>query len=284
MTILELAHIRKTYGSHAAVDDLSLSVQRGEVLALLGPNGAGKTTTLDIALGLRHANSGEVGMHAASIGVTPQETGMPETLRVCEIVDFVGDQYTGRATTKSILENFGMADLAKRQAGGLSGGQMRRLALALAFVGEPELVVLDEPTTSLDVEARRSVWAYVQEYARSGGTVLLTTHHMEEAEALASRIAVMSAGRIVREGTPAQIRSTLTARHIAYTGDPFDPATFGIDAVVESDGSRVRITATDTDDVLRVMVRNDIVFSDLSVSDGSLEDAVLSLTGMGAGQ
>ena len=278
MTIVELDHIRKSYGAHVAVDDVSLDVRRGEVLALLGANGAGKTTTLEILLGLRHADAGRVRMHAKSVGVTPQETGMPPTLRVREIVEFVRAHYARPEPAELILEAFGLRQLARRQTGGLSGGELRRLALALAFAGRPEFVVLDEPTTGLDIESRRSVWAYVAAYAREGGTVLLTTHHMEEAEALAGRILVMSAGRIVRDGTPAQIRRTVAARRVVYAGPPFDPAAFGIDAIVEHANSKVTITTADTDALLRAMVRNDIAFADLSVSDASLEDAVLSLT------
>jgi ABC-2 type transport system ATP-binding protein len=279
MRIAELEHVSKLYGAHAAVNDLSLHIERGEVLALLGPNGAGKTTTLDMLLGLRKPTSGRVIMRAKSTGVTPQETGLPSNLRVREIVDFVAAHYAAPTKTADILAKFESSGLAARQAGGLSGGEMRRVAVALAFTGNPELVVLDEPTTGLDIEARRSVWTYVREYAHGGGTVLLTTHHMEEAEALATRVAIMSNGRIVRDGSPEQIRRTVTARRIVYTGEPFDPAAFGIDALLESSGSRVAITTSNTDDLLRAMVRGDIAFRDLSISDASLEDAVLTLTG-----
>ncbi len=140
--------------------------------------------------------------------------------------------------------------------------------------------MLDEPTTGLDIEARRNVWAFVRAYAEGGGTVLLTTHHMEEAEALASRILVMSAGSIVRDGTPAQIRRTVTTRRLSYAGRPFEPSAFGIDGTVQQDDGRVIITTADTDALLRAMVRNDIAFTDLSVTGASLEDAVLSLTGV----
>ena len=276
--ILQLEHVRKVYGSHVAVDDLSLEVRRGEIVALLGANGAGKTTTLDILLGLRRPQSGMVRLHARTVGVTPQETGMPSNLRVSEIADFVVQHYPDQAQSDAVLDAFGLTPMRRRQAGGLSGGELRRLALALAFVGAPEFAVLDEPTTSLDIESRRAVWAYVRDYSRRGGTVLMTTHHMEEAEALASRILVMSAGRIVRDGTPAQIRRTVTTRRVVYAGAPFDPSAFGIDAVVEMLDGRVTVSTTDTDALVRAMVRNDIPFSDLCVIDASLEDAVLSLT------
>lgn len=279
MSMVRLESVRKTYGKHVAVDGVSFAVAAGEVVALLGANGAGKTTSLEILLGLRHADSGRVEMNARTVGVTPQETGMPQNIRVSEIVEFVSHHYPNPANGPAILKAFDLQELAHRQTGGLSGGQLRRLALALAFVGQPELVVLDEPTTGLDIESRRNVWAFVRAYAEGGGTVLLTTHHMEEAEALATRILVMSAGAIVRDGTPAQIRRTVSSRRLIYTGHPFDPSTFGIDATVEQDDSRVIITAADTDALLRAMVHNDIQFTDLSVTGASLEDAVLSLTG-----
>lgn len=275
--LLELQNVCKSYGARRALDGLSLQIRKGEVVALLGANGAGKTTALEIALGLRHADSGLVNLAAGSVGVTPQETGMPPTLRVGEIAGFVAQHYLKRYSLHEILEPFGLSAFAKRQAGGLSGGELRRLALAIAFAGKPELVVLDEPTTGLDIESRRSAWRYIRSYVADGGTVLLTTHHMDEAEALAGRICVISAGRIVHDGTPEQIRRTVGARRLVYTGDPFDPSAFGIDAQVECSGSRVVIVTADTDDVLRAMVRSGLRFSDLSVADASLEDAVLTL-------
>ena len=275
--IAQLVDVRKNYGTRAALDGVTLGIARGELVALLGANGAGKTTTLEILLGLRRQDSGTVQLAAASTGVTPQETGMPQNLRVGEILEFVVSHYrTNRA--QEVLEAFGLSASVKRQTGALSGGQLRRLALALAFAGEPELVVLDEPTTGLDVEARRSAWSYVRSYVQRGGTVLLTTHHMEEAEALADRILVMSAGRIVHEGTPAQIRRSVTAKRVTYEGAPFDPAAYGIEAVVESNGSRVTILTPETDELVRAMVLNGVKFAELAVSEASLEDAVLALT------
>ena len=279
MIVAGVEQIRKSYGTHAAVDGVSLQVRRGETVALLGANGAGKTTTLEILLGLRSADSGTIMMNAASVGVTPQQSGMPENLRVCEIVDFVAAQYGVPSPGVEILEPFGLQDLRRRQTGGLSGGELRRLSLALTFTGKPEFVVLDEPTTGLDIESRRQVWDFVREYAGAGGTVLLTTHHMEEAETLASRIVVMNAGRIVREGTPEQVRSTVSVRRMSYVGAPFDPSAFGIDAAVECSGSRVIVTTAQTDELVRALVSTGVAFSDLTVSAASLEDAVLSLAG-----
>ncbi len=204
----------KRCGRAVALDDVDLELRTGETLALLGPNGAGKTTALSLMLGLRRADAGTAELcgsdprrpaSRAAVGVTPQETSFPATLRVCEIVDLVRAHYASPAARSELLARFGLTDVARRQAGGLSGGERRRLSIALAFAGRPLAVFLDEPTTSLDVEARRAVWAELQAYAAGGGTILMTTHYLEEAEALASRIVLLSDGRIAAEGSPRQL-------------------------------------------------------------------------------
>jgi ABC-2 type transport system ATP-binding protein len=143
-----------------------------------------------------------------AIGVTPQEASFPPTLRVGEVVDLVGAHFPAPVTTAELLARFGLTERARRQVGGLSGGERRRLSVALAFAGRPFAVFLDEPTTGLDVEARRGVWRELQAYAASGGTILLTTHYLEEAEALATRVALLSRGRIVAHGSPQQLANT----------------------------------------------------------------------------
>jgi ABC-2 type transport system ATP-binding protein len=209
-----LRSVSKRYGAVPALDRLELEVGVGEVLALLGPNGAGKTTALSILLGLRRPDAGRAELFGAdpvrpaaraSIGVTPQECGFPPTLRVREIVDFVRAHFADPVPAAELLERFGLAAVGARQAGGLSGGGRRRLSVALAFAGRPRAVFLDEPTAGLDVEARRALWAEVSRYAEGGGTVLLTTHHLEEAQALASRVVLLASGRVVAEGSPTDL-------------------------------------------------------------------------------
>jgi ABC-2 type transport system ATP-binding protein len=174
----------------------------------------GKTTAISILLGLRRPDTGRVELFGrepwhpaarAAIGATPQDAAFPQTLRVGEVVDLVRAHYGRPEPRDQLLERFGLREVARRQTGGLSGGQRRRLALALAFAGRPRAVFLDEPTTGLDVEARRSVWAEIERYGEGGGTVLLTTHHLEEAERLASRIVLVAAGRVVAQGTSAEL-------------------------------------------------------------------------------
>jgi ABC-2 type transport system ATP-binding protein len=209
-----LRAVSKRFRETLALDTVDLEVETGEIVALLGPNGAGKTTALSLLLGLRRPDSGSAELFGAnpcrpaaraSIGVTPQESGFPPTLRVREIVDLVRAHFADPAPAAELLDRFGLAQIGRRQAGGLSGGQRRRLAVALAFAGRPRALFLDEPTTGLDVEARLAVWREIGEYAAAGQTVLLTTHHLEEAEALATRVLLLARGRIVAEGSPAEL-------------------------------------------------------------------------------
>jgi ABC-2 type transport system ATP-binding protein len=220
VTAAALRTVTKRFGSVVALDEVSLEIASGEVVALLGPNGAGKTTALSILLGLRRPDRGHAELFGddprrssarRAIGVTPQEDGFPPTLRVAEILDLVRAHFPGPVTRGELLDRFRLVGLARRQAGGLSGGERRRLALALAFAGRPRAVFLDEPTSSLDVEARRAVWHEIEVFAGEGGTVLLTTHHLEEAETLATRIVLLAAGRLVAEGDVAELVGSVQA-------------------------------------------------------------------------
>jgi ABC-2 type transport system ATP-binding protein len=214
MTAAALNGVSKRFGDMLALDRIDLELRSGEALALLGPNGAGKTTALSIMLGLRSPDHGRAELFGAdprrpearaSIGVTPQEISFPPTLRVDEIVDLVRAHFADPLPTHDLLARFGLEQVRRRQAGGLSGGERRRLAVALAFAGSPRAVFLDEPTTGLDVESRRTVWAELETYADAGGTVLLTTHYIEEAEALATRVVLLAKGRVVAEGVPSEL-------------------------------------------------------------------------------
>jgi ABC-2 type transport system ATP-binding protein len=225
--VAELRGVHKRFGEHEALRGLTLEAEAGEVVALLGPNGAGKTTAISILLGLRRADSGcarVLGRPAGDltarrqVGLTPQEASFPPTLRVREVIELVSAHYAHRPPVEATLERFGLAGLARRQTGGLSGGERRRLALALAFVGEPPLLVLDEPTAGLDGETRAEAWAAIREASRDGRAVLLTTHHLDEAEAVASRIVVVRDGRDVASGTPVEIRTRSGRRRVRFRG------------------------------------------------------------------
>ena len=201
-----LRGVEKRFGDHVVLSSVDLTAGPGSLVALLGPNGAGKTTLVSLLLGLRRPSAGDVRVFGGDprdwrtrrrLGATPQEMGFPPTLRVSEVLDIAGG--------RNGVDAFGLRELLRKQTGALSGGQRRRLALAIAFAREPDLVVLDEPTTGLDVEARRSAWAAIRSFAARGGTVLLTTHQLEEARALADRVVVLAGGRVVADGAPAEL-------------------------------------------------------------------------------
>ncbi|MEU8356457.1 ABC transporter ATP-binding protein [Nonomuraea sp. NPDC048882] len=286
MTVLARAHeVTRRYGEVLALDRLSLDIGAGELVGLLGPNGAGKSTLINLFVGLRRPTSGTVELFGGSpldpvmrrgIGVTPQETGLPESLRVKEIVDFVSAHFPERAGTKELLARFGLDDLAGRQVGGLSGGQRRRLAVALAFAGKPRLVFLDEPTTGLDVEARRALWDGIRSFHEEGGTVLLTSHYLEEIEALAQRVVVIGSGRVLADDTVRAVRDMVGVRRVSLVaGDlPELPGVLGSEHV---DG-RTHLVTTDPDRLVVELVRSGTPFSGLEIRPTTLEEAFLALT------
>jgi ABC-2 type transport system ATP-binding protein len=237
---LQCRRLVKRYGDVVAVDGLDLEVIRGECFGLLGPNGAGKTTTIEILEGLLEPDSGEVEVlgrrwtHDASelrqrLGIQLQETLLSEKLSVVEILRLFRSFYR---TGRSVDEVLGLVELeSKRDAwfGKLSGGQKQRLAVACALVGSPELLFLDEPTTGLDPQSRRQLWALLERFRRDGGTVLLTTHYMDEAQALCDRVAVVDRGRVIALGTPRELIASLGAEHVVEfrlegEAEPADPS------------------------------------------------------------
>jgi ABC-2 type transport system ATP-binding protein len=285
--ILNFESVSKSYGSVRALDDLSFAVDREEIVAVLGPNGAGKTTALEIALGLRRPDSGKVRLFdappnvakvRARLGSTPQESGFPDNLTVNEILAFAAGHYERPEKPAIALASFGLTELARRRAGTLSGGQSRRLALALAFVGRPELVVLDEPTTGLDVESRRRLWDVVRESGR-GRSILFTTHYLEEAQALATRVVVIDRGRLLFDGSVDELRGRFGARRLSYVGQQFDASALGVAATYVRTNGHVVVTTEDTDAYVRALVGSGVAFSELEIERATLEDAFLSMTG-----
>ena len=211
----ELVGVTRRYGSTVALENVDLAVRPGEIVALLGPNGAGKTTAMSLLVGLRRPDSGRARLFGLDprlprarlrLGCTPQETSLPPTLTVQETIELVRAHYPRPVRTAELLDRFDLQAEKARQVGGLSGGMRRRVAVALAFAGSPELLVLDEPTTGLDVSVRRVIWDAVRDHAARGGAVLLTTHYLDEAEELATRVAVIARARIRAEGAVADIR------------------------------------------------------------------------------
>ncbi len=287
MILARAIEVTRRYGDVLALDSLSLDVAEGELVGLLGPNGAGKSTLVSLLTGLRRPSAGRVELDGGDprdparrrrLGVTPQETGLPASLRVGEVVDFVRAHFPDPLDRDELLDRFGLLDLARRQTGGLSGGQKRRLAVALAFVGRPRIVFLDEPSTGLDVEARHSLWDGVRAFSAEGGTVVLTSHYLEEVEALAQRVVVIGAGRVLADDTVSAVRNMVAIRRVSLTGDRPVPDMPGV-VGVERDGARTHLLTPDADRLVRDLVTGDVPFSDLEVRPTSLEEAFLTLTG-----
>ncbi|GGM21069.1 ABC transporter ATP-binding protein [Micromonospora yangpuensis] len=285
MILARAEQATRRYGDVLALDSVDLDVSAGELVGLLGPNGAGKSTLMNLLVGLRRPTAGRVQLfggdprdpaHRRSVGVTPQETGLPGTLRVGEVVDFVSAHYPDPVPRGELLDRFGLTDLVRRQTGGLSGGQRRRLAVALAFVGRPRLVLLDEPTTGLDVEARHTLWDAVRAFHADGGTVLLTSHYLEEVEALARRVVVIGRGRVLADDTVAAVRDVVGVRRVSLTADDL-PELPGVTRVERAEG-RTHLFTTDADRLVRDLVTGGVPFRDLEVRPTSLEKAFLAIT------
>ncbi|PXA68397.1 ABC transporter ATP-binding protein [Cryobacterium arcticum] len=291
MTVLaRLDAVTRRFGEVLAVDDVTLDIHSGSILGLLGPNGAGKSTVLTMLQGLRRPSSGTVSLFGGSpgdyrtrqkLGCTPQETALPPTLRVGEVIDFVGRHFEHPLTTAAVADEFGLGEVLKRQTGALSGGQKRRLSVALAFVGQPRLVLLDEPTTGLDVDARRTLWDAVRRQHDRGATVVVTSHYLEEIEALAERVVVMAHGRVIADDTVSAVINQVSLRQVRLVTEHPDRVS-GLPGVVAretGDDGATTFYATDSDRLIEELVRSGIPFAGLTVRGATLEEAFLTLTG-----
>ena len=287
--IASLRAVRKRMGNALALDDLSLGIRPGEVTALLGPNGAGKTTAVGILTGRLLADSGDADLFGldprrpnarARLGVMLQSAALPDVLTVGELVALQSGYFAQPRPVTETLSLAGLVDLEGRRAGALSGGQSRRLQFALAICGRPDLLILDEPTTGLDADARRSLWSTVREAAGRGAAVLLTTHYLEEAEALADRIVVIAQGRIVADGTTADIRAgTAGATIRCRTRLPEEVLVqlAGVRSASRS-GGQVRMVSRDAVETVRALFKRTDDCADLRIEAVSLEDALSTLT------
>jgi ABC-2 type transport system ATP-binding protein len=276
--VAELGAATKRFGAVAALDRVSFAIDEGGVLALLGANGAGKTTAIALLLGLRVPDEGWARLFGREprrvyarrrIGVVPQEVAFPPTLRVREVFELVRRHYEEPAGIDEVSARFGLQRLLRRQLGGLSGGERRLVAVALAFVGVPRLVVLDEPTAGLDADARGRVWEAVRMHAHSGGTVLLTTHHLDEAEALAERVVLLERGVVVEDGTVAAIKRAAGLTRVSFRAPPG----FAIDGV-RRDGDLARADVQDAGAFVTALVHRGIRLAELEVRPLSLDEAI----------
>jgi ABC-2 type transport system ATP-binding protein len=286
MMLARAIDVTRRYSDVVALDRINLDVAEGELVGLLGPNGAGKSTLVSLLTGVRRPTSGRVELCGGdprdpasrrALGVTPQETGLPSSLRVGEVVDFVRAHYADPLSRAELLARFGLSELVKKQTGALSGGQKRRVAVALAFVGRPRIVFLDEPSTGLDVEARHALWDGVRAFSDEGGTVVLTSHYLEEVEALARRVVVIGGGRVLADDSVPAVRNMVAIRRVSLTNLRPLPALPGV-VGVERDGDRTHLLTSDADRLVRDLVAHDVAFSDLEVRPTSLEEAFLTLT------
>lgn len=287
--VAELRNVTKRYGDVLALDDVDLQVRPGEVLALLGPNGAGKTTAVSLLLGLMRPTSGTATLFGSSptdmaakvrIGAMLQTSGVPATLTVREHIQSFANYYPNPMPIDEAIARTSLSEVAHRLYGKLSGGQKQRLHFALAMVGNPDLLFLDEPTTGLDVQSRREFWRQVRSFLAGGRTVVLTTHNLEEADALADRIVVLNHGRILAEGTPAAIKSKTSGRRIKAVTTLSDTELLALPDVVtfERVGAAVELLSTAAEGTVRALQDSDPNLSGLEVTGVGLEEAFLSLT------
>jgi ABC-2 type transport system ATP-binding protein len=288
--VAELRAVSKRYRQTTALDNVSLDIRAGEVLALLGPNGAGKTTAINLLLGLAQPTGGSAKLFGLAprelaarrrVGAMLQDAVLEGKVRVRETLALYSGYYPNPMPIDEALRLAGLAELAQRSATKLSGGQKQRLMFALALCGNPKLLFLDEPTAGLDVEARRTLWKTLRTIAGQGRTIVLTTHYLEEADALADRIVVLNAGRIIAEGSPAEIKARVALRRIRCITrlDPDKVAALPHVADIKVDGQHLEIGSTQPEQVLRELFGQDPTLTDLEVSSANLEDAFLALTG-----
>ncbi|MER3444999.1 MAG: multidrug ABC transporter ATP-binding protein [Meiothermus sp.] len=284
-----LERVSKRYDSVKALEDVSLEVAQGEVLALLGPNGAGKTTAVSLMLGLMRPGSGRVTLFGQDpgsprarqrAGAMLQLSGVPQTLRVRELVELFRSYYPAPLPLERVVEAAQLEDILHRLYGQLSGGQKQRVHFALAVCGDPDVLFLDEPTVGMDVESRRAFWAQVRSLARAGKTVLLTTHYLEEADALADRVVVLNQGRVIAEGPPAEIKARTAGRQIRAVTRLSPEAVRRLPGVtsIQAKGTALQILAVRAEPVVAELLRLDPGLSDLEVTGAGLEEAFLALT------
>lgn len=280
---------RKRYGSVVALDGVDLALHAGQVLTLLGANGAGKSTAIALLLGLQRADDGEVALFGQSpqaldarrrIGVMLQSAGIPDNAVVGELLDLTRSYYPRPRSVADCIALAGLDGLLGRRYAALSGGQQRRVQFALAICGDPQLLFLDEPTTGLDIEARTLVWRAVRELVARGCGVLLTTHYLEEAEALAERVVVLNRGRVVAAGSMHEIRAHVAQRRIRCLSalDVARVAAWPGVREARRDDARLEILTDRAEDAVRRLLAEDAALSELEVQRAGLSEAFLDLT------
>jgi len=288
--VVAFDEVSKVYGPVRAVDGLSLDLHHGETVAFLGPNGAGKSTSLDMLLALRKPTSGRIrvlgsdpytSVKSGRIGAMLQSGGLMPEVTVREMVELVTTMHPRPLPVDQTLKQAGIADIADRRVDKLSGGQTQRARFALAIVGECDLIVLDEPTTAMDVESRQMFWANMHAEVAEGRTLLFATHYLEEADQAADRILVINKGRLLADGTPAEIKERAGAKRISFRLDPVDEAfLLRLPALVNLEIRRdqIHIQSSDSDRTLYALLDAGYRPREIEVSSLGLEQAFLAIT------
>ena len=288
---VSLSGLRKHYGEVRAVDGVDLVIAPGEVVALLGPNGAGKSTTVDMLLGLSDPDSGEAQIFGQTphdavsggvVGAMLQEGSLLDDATVGETVGMIASLHRKPMPVAEALRRAGVADLSNRRCTKLSGGQKQRVRFAVALVCDPHLLVLDEPTSAMDVGTRREFWQSMKEFTDAGKTVLFATHYLDEAEEFADRVVLMRAGRIIADGSVAEVRSVVSGRTLtAQVPGATVPAMASLPGVRGADvrGERVVLDCADSDATIRALITTYPQAYDIEIRALGLEEAFLALTG-----
>src|SRR5580692_2311566 len=287
--IASLRRASKNYGEVQALRQVDFTIRAGELVALLGPNGAGKTTAVKLFLGLAKPTTGTVSVFGGNpihadvrtrMGAMLQVAKVPETLRVREHIDLFSSYYPRPLRLDETLALAGLQEIKNRVFGELSGGQRQRVLFALALCGDPDILFLDEPTVGLDVESRRILWEEIRKLIARGKSVLLTTHYLEEADALADRVVVINRGEIIAEGTPAEIKASTAGRRIRCVTSLGIETVRAMAGVVEVSRNRdaLEIRAAEAEAIVRELLMRDPGLSGLEVSSAGLEEAFLALT------
>jgi ABC-2 type transport system ATP-binding protein len=290
---IRLTGLVKRFARVQAVDGLDLTIERGEVVALLGPNGAGKSTTIDLALGLSRPSAGTAELFgrapreavvAGRVGAMLQGGALLPTTTVAESVALVAAAHRHPLPVQEAMARAGVTEFARQRVAKLSGGQLQRARFAVAIVSDPELLVLDEPTAAMDVEGRRAFWSSMHELTDTGRTVVFATHYLDEADTFADRVLMMRSGRIVADGTPAEVKAVVAGRTLAFSlRTPLGALEARLRdlpsvQLVDARGERVRIATTDSDGVLRLVLDERPDAHDVEVTARTMDDAFLALT------
>ena len=287
---VEVSGLRKSYASVRAVDGIDLRIEPGEVVALLGPNGAGKSTTIDMLLGLTRPEAGtvrvfgdapELATRRGLVGATLQVGGLVEGLTVREMIALIGGLSGHPMPIAEVLELAGVGDIADRRVNKLSGGQAQRVRFALSIAGDPQLLILDEPTAAMDVATRRAFWSTMRTWTERGRTVVFATHYLEEADDFADRVILMARGKVVADGSTTEIKARAGGRVIRCTLPKVREAVLrGLPGVVavERHGETVTLRCSDSDAALRSLLLEHGTARDIEVTGAGLEDAFLELT------